>query len=174
MFHIIIHPLLAISTEEKYNEQWELNERYERLRSKSDAQQREINQRTRDNRKMDEMLLDKEKELEKVRDEMKQLQKMSDYTHNDDQQRIRILERDTRIKDSKIAGLEQSIKLKEKEIEEKEQEISFWQRLYSKAIEVGQYICKIFRLRFDFEKCVDMRNEDYRLNYIFGDNDRTR
>ena len=48
---------------EKYNEQWELNERYERLRSKSDAQQREINQRTRDNRKMDEMLIDKTQEL---------------------------------------------------------------------------------------------------------------
>ena len=123
---------------------------------------------------MDEMLLDKTQELEKVRDEMKQLQKKSDDTHNDDQQRIRTLERDTSIKDSKITGLEQTIVRKDKEIEEKEQEISFWQRLYSKAIEVGQYICKIFRLRYDFEKCVDMRNEDYRLNYIFGDDERTR
>ena len=112
--------------------------------------------------------------LEKVRDEMKQLQKKSDDTHNDDQQRIRTLERDTSIKDSKITGLEQTIALKDKEIEEKEQRLSFWQRLYSTAIEVGQYICKIFRLRYDFEKCVDLRNEDYRLNYIFGDDERTR
>ena len=123
---------------------------------------------------MDEMLIDREQELEKVRDEMKQLQKKSDDTHNDDQQRIRTLERDTSIKDSKITGLEQTIVLKDKEIEEKEQEISFWQRLYSKAIEVGQYICKIFRLRYDFEKCVDKRDEGYRLNYIFGDDERTR
>ena len=55
-----------------------------------------------------------------------------------------------------------------------EREIFFWQRLYSKAIEVGQYICKIFRLRYDFEKCVDKRDEGYRLNYIFGDDERTR
>ena len=77
-------------------------------------------------------------------------------------------------KDSKITGLEQTIALKDKEIEEKEQRISFWQRLYSTGIEVGQYICKIFRLRYDFEKCVDKRNEGYRLNYIFGDDERTR
>lgn len=120
------------------------------------------------------MLIDREQEFEKVKDEMKQLQKKSDYTHNDDQQRIRTLERDSAVNNSKISDLEQTIALKGKEIAEKEQRISFWQRLYSKAIEVGQYICKIFRLRYDFEKCVDMRNEDYRLNYIFGDDERTR
>ncbi len=83
------------------------------------------------------MLIDREQKLKKVKDEMKQLQKKSDDTHNDDQQRIRTLERDTSIKDSKITDLEQTIVRKDKEIEGKEQEISFWQRLYSKVIEVG-------------------------------------
>lgn len=157
-----------------YEKQAELNERYDHLEQLRYTLDWKVSELTSDNRKMDEMLLDKEQELKKVRDEMKQLQKKSDDTHNNDQQRIRTLERDTNIKDSKITGLEQTIVRKDKEIEEKEKEISFWQRLYSKAIEVGQYICKIFRLRYDFEKCVDMRNEDYRLNYIFGDDERTR
>ena len=58
---------------EKYNEQWELNERYEKLKATSNVQQCEIERRTRENEKMDEMLIDREQELEKVRDEMKQL-----------------------------------------------------------------------------------------------------
>ncbi len=159
---------------EKYNEQCELNERYEKLKATSNAQKCEIERRTRENEKMDEMLLDKEQELRNIRDEMKQMQKKSDDTHNDDQQRIRTLERETGIKDSKIAGMEQTISLKDKEIEEKDKRISFWKRLYEKAIEVGQYICDRFRLRFNFEKCVDKRDEGYRLNYIFGDDERTR
>ena len=157
-----------------YEEQHDLNKRYDFLEQERDSLQWKVDELQSDNRKMDEMLIDKTQELEKVRDEMKQMQKKSDDTHNDDQQRIRTLERDSAVKNSKISDLEQTISLKDKEIEEKDKRISFWKRLYEKAIEVGQYICKIFRLRYDFEKCVEMRNEDYRLNYIFGDDERTR
>ena len=73
-----------------------------------------------------------------------------------------------------ISELEQTIAQKDKEIEKKEQECSIWRKLYYAALEVGKYLCKMFHLPFNFEKCVDMRNDGYRLDYIFGDEDRTR
>ena len=122
---------------------------------------------------MDEMLLDKDEELERIRKDTERQQKRADDTHNDDQERIRTLEHESVVKDTKIAALERTIVQKDEEIEKKDRVCSIWEKLYDAAIEVGQYICRIFRLPFNFEKCVDMRSEGYRLNYIF-DEDRTR
>ena len=123
---------------------------------------------------MDEKLLAKDKELERIRTEAERRQKRADDTHNDDQERIHTLERESAVKDTRIADLEQTIVQKDEELEKKEEVCSTWQRLYNAAIEVGEYICKIFRIHFDFEKCVDMREDGYRLNYIFDNEDRAR
>lgn len=157
-----------------YEEQHDLNKRYDFLEQDRDSLQWKVDELQSDNRKMNEMLLDKEQQLEKVKDEMEQKQKRADDTHKDDQERIRTLEHESAVKDTKIADLEQTIVQKDEEIEKKDRVCSMWEKLYDAAIEVGQYICKIFRLHFDFEKCVDMREDGYRLNYIFDNEDRAR
>ena len=39
--------------------------------------------------------------------------------------------------------------------------------IYSDAYDVGEYACR--KLGQDFERCLHMRNDNYRLSYIFGD-----
>ena len=164
---------LMYEAKRMYEQQHDLNERYDNLDRKCVGLERKVMELTSDNHKMDKMLLDKEQELEKVKDEMEKKQKRADDTHNADQERIRTLEKSEREYITKINGLERTIVQKDEEIEKKDRVCSIWEKLYDAAIEVGQYICKIFRLPFNFEKCVDMRSEGYRLNYIF-DEDRTR
>ena len=119
-------------------------------------------------------LVDKDKELERVRKEAERIRKKSDDTHNDDMERILTLEKSQQEDKAKISGLERTIAQKDEELGKKEANISMWQKFYLAAIEVGKYLCKRLGLHLDFEKAVDMREDGYRLNYIFGDDDRTR
>ena len=157
-----------------YEKQYDLCNRYDLLEQERDSLKWRIDELTYDNHKMDEMLLDKDKELERVRKEAERIRKKSDDTHNDDMERILTLEKSKQEDKAKISGLERTIAQKDEEIEKKEANISMWQKFYLAAIEVGKYLCKRLGLHLDFEKAVDMREDGYRLNYIFGDDDRTR
>ena len=152
---------------EKYNEQWELNERYEKLTKEKNATDRELLQYKHNNRQMDAKLLQKEQENEELRKDAERNKKQSDDTHKADMERIRTLEKN-------VADHKNTIAEKDRELNEKEETISFWRNLYYTAIEVGKHICDWFRLHINFEKCVNMRTEGYRLDYILGNDDRTR
>ena len=157
-----------------YEKQYDLCNRYDLLEQERDSLKWRIDELTYDNHKMDEMLLDKDKELERVRKEAERIRKRADDTHNDDMERILTLEKSKQEDKAKISGLERTIAQKDEEIEKKEANISMWQKFYLAAIEVGKYLCKRLGLYLDFEKAVDMREDGYRLNYILGDDDRTR
>ena len=158
---------LERETSRKYDEQIELNERYGKLTKEKNATDRELLQYKHDNRQMDKQLLQKEQENEKLRKDAERKQKLPDDTHKADMEKIRTLEKN-------VADHKNTIAEKDRELNEKEETISFWRNLYYTAIEVGKHICDWFRLHINFEKCVDMRAEGYRLNYIFGDDERTR
>lgn len=63
--------------------------------------------------------------------------------------------------------LEAKIAEKDAVIGKNNETIEAWERLYNNACAVGEYACK--KLGQDFNRCLDMKIENYRLSYIFGD-----
>ena len=76
-------------------------------------------------------------------------------------------EKDISEQASGIARLELEIKTKEEAIQKSEADVELWKSIYSDAYDVGEYACR--KLGQDFERCLHMRNDNYRLSYIFGD-----
>lgn len=68
---------------------------------------------------------------------------------------------------SGIAQLELEIQTKKEAIQKSKADVELWKSIYSDAYDVGEYACR--KLGQDFERCLHMRNDNYRLSYIFGD-----
>lgn len=68
---------------------------------------------------------------------------------------------------SKINQFELEIKVKDEMIRKDKEDIEILESIYKDACDVGKYACR--KLGQDFERCLHMRNDNYRLSYIFGD-----
>lgn len=68
---------------------------------------------------------------------------------------------------SGIAELEAQITERDTIISKSKDTIKTWEGLYDNACAVGEYACR--KLGRDFDRCLDMKIDNYRLSYIFGD-----
>lgn len=68
---------------------------------------------------------------------------------------------------SKINQFELEIKAKDETIRKDKEDIEILESIYKDAYDVGKYACR--KLGQNFDRCLKMRNENYRLSYIFGD-----
>lgn len=68
---------------------------------------------------------------------------------------------------SGISELEAQISEKDSIISKNKDTIRTWKGLFDNACAVGEYACR--KLGRDFEHCLDMKIDNYRLSYIFGD-----
>ena len=68
---------------------------------------------------------------------------------------------------SGIAELEAQISAKDTIINKNKDTIKMWEGLYDNACAVGEYACR--KLGRNFDRCLDMKIDNYRLSYIFGD-----
>lgn len=68
---------------------------------------------------------------------------------------------------SGIAELEAQISAKDTIINKNKDTIKMWEGLYDNACAVGEYACR--KLGRNFDSCLDMKIDNYRLSYIFGD-----
>ncbi len=68
---------------------------------------------------------------------------------------------------SGIAELEAQITERDTIISKSKDTIKTWEGLYDNACAVGEYACRM--LGRDFDRCLDMKIDNYRLSYIFGD-----
>ncbi|MGN1089376.1 MAG: plasmid recombination protein, partial [Huintestinicola sp.] len=68
---------------------------------------------------------------------------------------------------SGISKLEAQITEKDTIISKSKDTIKTWEGLYDNACAVGEYACR--KLGRDFDRCLDMKIDNYRLSYIFGD-----
>lgn len=68
---------------------------------------------------------------------------------------------------SGISELEAQISEKDSIISKNKDTIKTWKGLYDNACAVGEYACR--KLGRDFDRCLDMKIDNYRLSYIFGD-----
>lgn len=66
-----------------------------------------------------------------------------------------------------IAELEAQITERDTIISKSKDTIKTWEGLYDNACAVGEYACR--KLGRDFDRCLDMKIDNYRLSYIFGD-----
>ena len=71
------------------------------------------------------------------------------------------------VQKSKINQFELEIKTKNETIQKSKEDIEILESIYKDACDVGKYACRM--LCQDFYRCLKMRNENYRLSYIFGD-----
>lgn len=71
------------------------------------------------------------------------------------------------VQKSKINQFELEIKVKNETIRKDKEDIEILESIYKDACDVGKYACR--KLGQDFDRCLKMRNENYRLSYIFGD-----
>lgn len=103
----------------------------------------------------------------KHRDEIEHLE--SGYSGKIKELTVDISNRDKIISEQKesIISLETAVAQKEDVIREQSDTIATWESLYDNACAVGEYACK--KLGKNFKRCLDMKNDNYRLSYIFGD-----
>lgn len=66
-----------------------------------------------------------------------------------------------------IAELEAQITERDTIISKSKDTIKTWEGLYDNACAVGEYACR--KLGRNFDRCLDMKIDNYRLSYIFGD-----
>lgn len=71
------------------------------------------------------------------------------------------------VQKSKINQFELEIKAKDETIQKSKEDIEILESICKDACDVGKYACR--KLGQDFDRCLKMRNENYRLSYIFGD-----
>lgn len=104
---------------------------------------------------------------EKHREEVERL--TEDYSQKIETLTENVADRDKTIsvQKSKINQFELEIKTKNETIQKSKEDIEILESIYKDAYDVGEYACR--KLGQDFERCLHMRNDNYRLSYIFGD-----
>ena len=104
---------------------------------------------------------------EKHREEVERL--TEDYSQKIETLTENVADRDKTIsvQKSKINQFELEIKVKDEMIRKDKEDIEILESIYKDACDVGKYACR--KLGQDFDCCLKMRNENYRLSYIFGD-----
>lgn len=104
---------------------------------------------------------------EKHREEVERL--TEDYSQKIETLTENVADRDKTIsvQKSKINQFELEIKVKNETIRKDKEDIEILESIYKDACDVVKYACR--KLGRDFDRCLDMKIDNYRLSYIFGD-----
>ena len=116
--------------EYRYDEQRDLNNRYEKVKAEKDRYWSENADLREENSSYKKQLNDQAHEAEQQRIKYEKI-------HGEDAEIISSLEKRLGEDNNTISALEQTIAQKDKEIEKKEQECSIWRKLYYAALEAG-------------------------------------